>query len=56
MHKRSKHIDTKLHFITARVENGEVGIHCIPTDDMTADILTKSLSIIKKLKNIVMYY
>ena len=51
MHKRSKHIDTKLHFMSERVENGEVGIHYIPTEDMTADILTKSLPRIKVEKH-----
>ena len=43
MHKRSKHIDTKLHFIRERVENKEVKIHYVPTEEMTADIFTKSL-------------
>ena len=43
MHKRSKHIDTKLRFIRERVENGEVRIHCVPTEEMTRDILTMSL-------------
>ena len=51
MHKRSKHIDTKLHFIRERVENGKVGIHYIPTDSMTADILTKSLPRVKVEKH-----
>ena len=51
MHKRSKHIDRKLHFIRERVENGEVGIHYIPTDDMTGDILTKSLPQVKVEKH-----
>ena len=51
MHKRSKHIDTKLHFIREKVENGEVRIHYIPTDSMTADILTKSLPRVKVEKH-----
>ena len=38
MHKKSKHINTKLDFIRERVENGEVEIQYIPTDDMTAHI------------------
>ena len=36
IHKKSKHINTKLDFIRERVENGEVEIQYIPTDDMTA--------------------
>ena len=32
-HKRSKHIDTKLHFIRERVENKEVKIHYVPTSN-----------------------
>ena len=47
MHKQSKHIDTKLHFIRERVENEEVKIHYVPTEEMTADILTKSLPRVK---------
>ena len=46
MHKRSKHIDTKLHFIRERIEN-KVKIHYVPTEEMTADILTKSLPRVK---------
>ena len=44
MHKRSKHIDTKLHFIRERAEKQEIAIHHTPTEEMAADILTKSLS------------
>ena len=47
MHKRSKHIEAKLHFIRERVENKEVKIHYVPTEEMTADILTKSLPRVK---------
>ena len=47
MRKRSKHIDTKLHFIRGRVENKEVKIHYVPTEEMTMDILTNSLPQVK---------
>ena len=51
MHKRSKHIDTKFHFIRERVENKEIKIHYVPTEEMTADILTKSLPRVKVEKH-----
>ncbi len=51
MHKRSKHIDTKLHFVRERVENKEIKIHYVPTEEMTADILTKSLPRVKVEKH-----
>ena len=51
MHKPSKHIDTKLHFIRERVENKEIKIHYVPTEEMTADILTKSLPRVKVKKH-----
>ena len=51
MHKRSKHIDTKLNFIRERVENTEVKIHYVPTEETTADILTKSLPRVKVEKH-----
>ena len=43
MHKRSKHIETKFHFIWDKTEDGTVSIHYVPTDKMAADIFTKSL-------------
>ena len=39
----SKHIDAKLHFIRETVENKEVKVHYVPSEEMTADILTKPL-------------
>ncbi|CAB3978840.1 Hypothetical predicted protein [Paramuricea clavata] len=51
MHKRSKHIDTKLHFIRERVENKEIKILYVPNEEMTADILTKSLPRVKVEKH-----
>ena len=48
---RSKHIDTKLHFVRERVENKEIKIHYVPTEEMTADILTKSLPRVKVEKH-----
>ena len=43
MHKRSKHIETKFHFIRDKTEDGTNSIHYVPTDKMAADIFTKSL-------------
>ena len=43
MHKRSKHIETKFHFIRDKTEDGTISIHYLPTDKMAADIFTKSL-------------
>ena len=42
-HARTKHIDIRFHFIRKVIANGAINVvHC-PTDDMTADILTKAL-------------
>ena len=42
-HRRTKHIDVQYHFTRARVESHKITVEYIPTADMTADILTKSL-------------
>lgn len=42
-HKRTKHIDTKFHFIRELVNNGEVVLQHRRTEDQLADILTKPL-------------
>ena len=47
MHKRSKHIETKFHFIRDKTENGTISILYVPTDKMAADIFTKSLPVSK---------
>jgi hypothetical protein len=40
---RSKHIDIRYHFIREHVSDGTFTTTWIPTEDMTADILTKPL-------------
>lgn len=45
--KRSKHIETKLHFVKNLCEREEVVLKYCPTEDMKADILTKPLGGIK---------
>jgi Reverse transcriptase (RNA-dependent DNA polymerase) len=40
---RTKHIDIRYHFIRQVINTGELSITYCPTDDMTADILTKAL-------------
>ncbi|WVZ91404.1 hypothetical protein U9M48_037581 [Paspalum notatum var. saurae] len=42
-HGRSKHIETRFHFIRDCVENGRVIVRKIHTDEQLADILTKAL-------------
>eukprot|EP00253_Pinus_taeda_P023395 PITA_23395 len=42
-HKRTKHIDTKFHFIHELVNNGEIVLQHYRTEDQLADTLTKPL-------------
>ena len=42
-HARTKHIDIRFHFIRQVISDGTLTLTYCPTDDMTADILTKSL-------------
>jgi hypothetical protein len=46
-HERSKHIDIKYYFIQYKVQEGEVKLQYISTDEKTTNILTKPLSRIK---------
>jgi Reverse transcriptase (RNA-dependent DNA polymerase) len=43
-HSRTKHIKRRHHFIREVYQNGEIDIERIPSEDQTADILTKPLS------------
>ena len=56
MHKRTKHIDVKHHFIRERVESGEVELKYVYTKDQLADMLTKPLKRdeLVRLRNVVM--
>jgi hypothetical protein len=49
-HDRSKHIDTKYHYIRECVEESKMEVNYVCTDDQLADILTKSLGRLKFLK------
>ena len=42
-HARTKHIDIRFHFIRQTITDSTLTLIYCPTDDMTADILTKSL-------------
>ena len=46
-HERSKHIDTRFHYIRDCVSNGQVDVEHVRTDNQLADILTKALSRIR---------
>lgn len=43
-HDRSKHIDVKYHYIKDQVSSGDISIHHISTQEMTADLFTKGLN------------
>ena len=42
-HAQTKHINIRYHFIQFIVQNGSINLIYCPTEDMTADILTKAL-------------
>ena len=42
-HKKTKHFDTRNHYVRQRVEKGQIELEFCPTAKMTADILTKAL-------------
>jgi hypothetical protein len=42
-HERSKHIDTRYHFVRDCVEEGKIDINHVSTQNQLADILTKAL-------------
>lgn len=46
-HERSKHIDTRFHFIRGCIEEGKVDVDHVRTEGQLADILTKSLGRVK---------
>ena len=46
-HDRSKHIDTRYHYIRDMVQKGAVKLQYLSTDEQTTDILTKPLSRVK---------
>ncbi|KAJ9539297.1 hypothetical protein OSB04_032030 [Centaurea solstitialis] len=43
LHSKTKHIETRYHFIRDHVMNGDVEIHFIPTEYQLADLFTKHL-------------
>lgn len=42
-HDRSKHIDIQFHFTRSLVKEGKIVVDYVPTAEMLADLLTKSL-------------
>lgn len=46
-HARTKHIDIRFHFIRYAIAEGRISLSYCPTEDMTADVLTKALPSLK---------
>ena len=51
INQRNKHIDIQYHYVRDVVEIGAVTFKYCPTEDMTADTLTKPLDRVKFLKH-----
>jgi Reverse transcriptase (RNA-dependent DNA polymerase)/gag-polypeptide of LTR copia-type/Integrase core domain/GAG-pre-integrase domain/Zinc knuckle len=51
-HSRTKHINTKFHFVRDQVAEGQVKLQYLCTEDMVADIFTKAVSKHKLRKHI----
>ena len=47
VNQRNKHVDIQYHYVRDLVEKGTIAFKYCPTDDMTADTLTKPLDRIK---------
>jgi hypothetical protein len=43
MHKRTKHIDIRYHFVRDAIARGDIVLKYIPTDKQLADALTKAV-------------
>ena len=41
LHKRTKHIDIKFHFVREKIQNKTIELKYCPTHEMVADIFTK---------------
>ena len=48
--KRTKHIDVRYHYLKHLVNNDLIKLEFVPTEDMCADALTKSLNKVKLAK------
>jgi hypothetical protein len=46
-HDRSKHIDTKFHYIRDSIEAGQLDVDHVRTEEQLADILTKALGFVR---------
>ncbi|XP_074351935.1 secreted RxLR effector protein 161-like [Apium graveolens] len=54
-HGRSKHIDVKFHFIRECIENGDIIVKHVCSEEQRADSLTKALSVVnfEKMRSIL---
>jgi hypothetical protein len=50
LHDRSKHIDTRFHFIRECVEKKQIAVEYVRTEDQLADILTKPVGRVRFLE------